>query len=240
METRLNIKINFLKLFLLFFFLNFRLSAIELNDQSNLYNLAVVLLSESEFQDCIRENNYLRASVSFEKIEKLILSISKLPIIDANIKKKLIIKSKEIKTSLKISGHLKKIENDFNEIIKLLYQCYYFFPITDSPEINYFLVDIFQFENYLKKQQWDLMLTECNEMLDFFESVAIKIRTVKTNRQYNNFLLKYFNISLLTLKNAVSDKDINTLKISINQFKEIILNFQNIYSSNNKFSGNNF
>ena len=207
-------------------------TAFELKEQSSLSDFAIIILSETEFQDYLRKNNFSAAVKSFEKIEKLINSAVKLTNIDLQLRLALSKKTKRVAdllTNININSEI--IEKEFNEIIKLIYECYYFFSINDSPEINYFLVDILQFEQYFKNKEWKMMQIEFNEMLDFFDCVAKKLQNIKINKNYNCFLLKYFRISLINLKNAVLDKDEKTLKTSIIQFKEIITKFQDIYSA---------
>jgi len=194
-----------------------------------LSDLAIIILSESEFQDYIRSNQYHNAGINFNKIETILNDIIKnnsqfsdslqnaILIIIENIKKSLIAKNSMAADSF------------FNQLIKKLYECYYYFPINDSPEINYYYVDILQFENYHSKRDWRLMTAECEEMLDFFDCIASRFQTEKLRKPYNLFLLKYFKISLTKLKNAVLDKDEKTLQEAITGFKEIISKFQNIY-----------
>ena len=75
------------------------------------------------------------------------------------------------------------------------------------------------------------MLIETEEMLDFYSAVIERFDKKKLLNPFNKFLLKYFKISIDNLKNAVLDKDVETVKSLIAELNKLLKNFQYIYEN---------
>ncbi len=203
----------------------------DIENQKLLSDVAIIILFETDFQDSLRQNSLNRSLKTLENINEKIKIISGYKSFPDDLKSKLNRITAQIKKDLLNNNFENQAEYNFNKLIKTLYECYNNFEIKDSPEINYFIVDLIQFQSYIQKKKWNYMLIETEEMLDFYGAVIDRFDKKKLLNPFNKFLLKYFKISIVNLKNAVLDKDIETVKSLVSELTKLLKNFQYIYEN---------
>ncbi|HPG29178.1 MAG TPA: hypothetical protein PKY81_12805 [bacterium] len=220
-------------LFVFFSMFNFqkKIFSMDIENQKLLSDVAIIILFETDFQDSLRQNSLNRSLKTLENINEKIKIISGYKSFPDDLKSKLNRITAQIKKDLLNNNFENQAEYNFNKLIKTLYECYNNFEIKDSPEINYFIVDLIQFQSYIQKKKWNYMLIETEEMLDFYGAVIDRFDKKKLLNPFNKFLLKYFKISIVNLKNAVLDKDIETVKSLVSELTKLLKNFQYIYEN---------
>ncbi|MBP7653259.1 hypothetical protein KA977_07545 [Candidatus Dependentiae bacterium] len=234
----MNLNFNKIKYVLIIVYIIFifeiRVSCVNLETQRVLSDIAIIILYENQFQDYLRQNSLDKSFAIFMNINDKINGIIEKGILSSDLKIKLKTSADSLKIKLLNNNYENKAEIEFNNLIKTLYECYNNFEITDSPEINYFIIDLNQFQNYILKKNWDYMIAEVNEMIDFYGVVVERFNKKKLSNPFNMFLLKYFKINLENLRNSVLDKDLDTTKNVTSELVKLLKNFQYIYESNKK------